>query len=281
MTNNEDDRSALFELLFNGLNEQGYLFQERCCDILRRAERHTEWVVKGYDYPVSLKDRETKVDIVLERQSNPGDPVLFAVVKCKRADPDYEHWLFGAPGLPSGHFVCSLTTLEQTAQIPRSFPRVRVSRLQFQIDTYGAENWTEVKKRPRATGKIPSSQTIEDAFHQVLTGVGGLVHDRFINPWRPDPFEVSVIPIVITTANLYVAHYDIRDVEERTGKIARDKVLFGPKGQDPEQKGWVFVDYSVGDSLTSSEMLDQPKQRSIFVVNAEYIQSFFTQLRPS
>ena len=57
--------------------------------------------------------------------------------------------------------------------------------------------------------------------------------------------------------------------------------FFGPKGHGPEQEEWVFVDYGVGDSLTSPEMVDEPKQRSIFVVNVEYIQRFFSQLRPS
>ena len=76
----------LSELLFNALNEQGYLFQEACKHTLKARERSTEWEVKASEYPVSLEEQDTKVDIVLRSKAQ-SSPELYALVECKRADP--------------------------------------------------------------------------------------------------------------------------------------------------------------------------------------------------
>ena len=279
------------ELLFNGINEQGYLFQERCHEILQTAKRHTSWRVEGYNYPVSLKGQETKIDIVLQEAVDRSLPKLCAVVECKRADPEYVYWLFGAPGLPSGNAEPYLTTLEYTEDRPGVLSEIvaYVSRPTFLLDAYVAQNWMEVKKRTK--GKTSTPQNIENAFVQVLTGAGGLANEQRLQSHRKrSVFKVSFIPVVITTASLYVAQYEIRDVDEKTGRIAKDKVLFGPKDQGPDEEPWVLVNYGVGEALAQPEIprdyngvdpaeLYEFKQRSIFVVNSQHISEFFFNLR--
>lgn len=272
MTDTGTEQDALFDPLFNGLNEQGYLFQEKCCQILQTV-RHTGWTVTRSDHPVSLKDQETKIDIVLQRNT----PERYAVVECKRADPEYVHWVFGAPGSLVGEADCFLTTIEgwDSGPVKGLEPSASVSWNQVSVRTYRAQNWTEVKKDPKR--KVSTSQNIENAFRQVLTGVGGLTQE-LLSEYRPGTSPLALIPVVITTASLFVAHYDIHDVDITTGTIAKEKVLFGPKGQDPEEVEWVLVDYSVGETLTPEAILEGSEQRSIFVVNADHIQAFFSEL---
>lgn len=63
----------LSELLFNGLNEQGYLFQESCAQTLLKHKSHTGWSVPVWDYSMTLPDgQNTRVDIVLSRPEQSG-----------------------------------------------------------------------------------------------------------------------------------------------------------------------------------------------------------------
>ena len=61
----------LSELLFNALNEQGYLFQEACKYALEVNERRTKWKVKANEYPVTIVEQDTKIaHHVLELQKD-------------------------------------------------------------------------------------------------------------------------------------------------------------------------------------------------------------------
>jgi hypothetical protein len=199
--------TELPDLLFNALNEQGYLFQEACKYALEKNERITGWEVKAYEYPVSLVGEDTKVDIVLHAR-RPSSPELYALVECKRADPSYVHWLFGAPGLSAGEPLCSTlgfkshneTSSNQPLQTKRS-----VKRLPFELLTYVAENWLEVKKGSDKRTSTP--QNIENAFGQVLKGVGGFAQEQRDQRRKANThFETFFVPVVVTTASLYVAY---------------------------------------------------------------------------
>jgi len=282
--------TELSDLLFNALNEQGYLFQEACKYALEKNEQRIGWEVKAYEYPVSLAGEDTKVDIVLhaKRQS---PPELYALLECKRADPSYVHWLFGAPGLPFGEPLCSTlgfkshseTSSEQPLQVKRLLPR-----LHFKLLTHAAESWLEVKRGSSKRASTP--QNIENAFVQVLKGVGGFAQEQLHQRRKGHAsIEIFFVPIVVTTASLHVAYYETRDIDLTTGKISKDKVLFGPKGLPAEEYPWVLVDYSVGESVAPQPIptdyhgvdpseLQEHKIRSIFVVNSESLVNFFSRL---
>lgn len=297
----------LSELLFNGVNEQGYLFQEACELVLKTRE--TGWEVIASEYPVSLQAEttvgqpdfthsvkpvslqaeDTRVDILLRARS-PSHPELYALVECKRADPEYVYWLFGAPGLPDGDalcytlgFECSISETNQPLDIKRL-----VKQLGFKLNTYDPKWWVEVKRN--SPKRVSTPQNIETAFGQVLRGVAGFAQEQLAQRRKAhQTFKTFFVPVVITTASLYVAYYRREDVNLSTGKISKDKVLFGPKGQSAEEIEWVLVDYGVGENVAPKPIpenyvgvdpaeLQKHKIRSIFVVNSKSIQSFFSKL---
>lgn len=167
----------LSDLLFNALNEQGYLFREACEQALKNKEGTTGWEVKASEYPVSLQGQDTRVDIVL-RSKTSSSPELYALVECKRADPAYIYWIFGAPGLPFGDALCSTLGLEcRETRSDRPYQASRfVTRLHFNLPTHGAESWLEARKGSDKRTSTP--QNIENAFGQVLKGVGGLAQEQ-------------------------------------------------------------------------------------------------------
>jgi hypothetical protein len=282
---NED----LSELLFNALNEQGYLFQEACEHALKENEEGTGWEVKASDYPVSIQEQDTKVDIVL-RSKISSSPELFALLECKRADPSYVYWLFGAPGLPFGNalfsalgFECHLVRSDSPHRVDRL-----VERLSFKVSTHGVESWLEVKK---GTGKRASNpQNIENAFMQVLRGIGGFAQEQLIQRHKNlIPFKTFFVPVVVTTAKLYVAYYEVKNIDLSSGTINKDRVTFGSRGQPAMEVDWVLLDYGIGrnideDSVPKSYIGVNPnellkyKTRSIFVVNSDNLVLFFSKL---
>ena len=282
--------AELSELLFNALNEQGYLFQEACEHALKEGEDVTKWEVKASEYPVSLEGQDTKVDIVLCSRV-PGSPELYALVECKRADPSYVYWLFGAPGLPFGGALCSTLGFEcREFGVNRPYKARRlVERLHFEINTNGVESWLEVKKNSGRRASTP--QNIENAFVQVLKGVGGFAQEQVSQRGKGrELFKTFFIPVVVTTAELYVASYETKNIDLSTGKIRKDSVRFGSEPEPAMEVAWVMLDYGIGENVAPMSIpesyhgvdpaeLQKYKIRSIFVVNSKYLVHFFSKLR--
>jgi hypothetical protein len=281
--------TELPDLLFNALNEQGYLFQEACKYALEKYEQETGWEVKAYEYPVSLAGEDTKVDIVLQAKRQ-SPPELYALVECKRADPSYIYWVFGAPGLPFGDASCSTLGLEcRETGSDRPYKTNRLlTRLHFELLTHAAESWLEVKRNSAKRASTP--QNIENAFGQVLQGIAGFAYEQSNQRHKSrNLFQTFFIPVVVTTASLYVAYYETKDIDLATGKISKDKVLFGPQNLPAEEYPWVLVDYGVGENVAPQPIpkeyhgvdpseLQKHKIRSIFVVNSESLVNFFSRL---
>ena len=282
--------TELSELLFNALNEQGYLFQEACEHVLKKREEDTGWEVKASEYPVSLEGQDTKVDLVLHSKSQ-NSPELYALIECKRADPSYVYWLFGAPRLPFGRALCSTLGFEcHEFGVNHPYKASRlVEQLHFTIETYDAESWLEVKEVSRKRTSTP--QNIESAFVQVLTGVGGFAQEQIRQKGKGrELFKSFFVPVVVTTAQLYVASYEVKNIDLSTGKIAKAKVSFGTKEEPAMEEGWVLLDYGVGENVAPNPIpenyhgidpveLQKYKTRSIFVVNSKSLVPFFSQLR--
>lgn len=281
----------LSDLLFNAINEQGYLFQEACKYALKSFEDRTGWEVKAYEYPVSLDGQDTRIDIVLHFKTC-SSPEIYALVECKRADPSYVHWLFGAPGLPFGNALCSALGIEcskSSVYKTNVYDRI-VERLNLGIYTHGVESWLEIKTNISKRTSTP--QNIENSFIQVLKGVGGFANEQISQRSKANALcKTFFIPVVITTAKLYVAYYELKDINLYNGKIDKDHILFGSsKGQTTEEDPWVLIDYCAGKNTTPETIpqdhrgidpaeLLKYKIRSIFIVNSKYLVEFFSKLQ--
>ena len=218
---------------------------------------------------------------------------VYAVVECKRADPTYVSWLFGARegGLVSGGCVtlCVETKSEHLQKIEGGSIAHEVRAINTGLTVYDGQNWAEVKSRK--VKRVSNSQTIEDALTQVVRGLEGLAKEhttqRFKNKTH---FRSFFLPIVVTTAKLYVAAYERKNIDIDTGTISKNHVFLG-EGAIAEEIDWVRVDYGVGEnvapdpipnyqgSLNPTDLQDY-KSRSVFIVNSGHLVNFFSRLRP-
>lgn len=277
------------QTLFDGLNEHGFLFQEKCAEVLKQNANKTKWVLHVTEYPISIRNRDSRIDIVLRDKSSHHHQI-YAIVECKRVNPTRGYWLFGKPLQPYFSQPLLINLRSESRGGNRAKTHYDQLKLQFDdIATYLIDNWwLQIGKRGNKIDSSPNP--IEDAFIQACIGASGLAQELDFQLLKSyEKSSILFIPIVITTAPLYVATYELNDVSLASGTINRDKIYFGPSGQEPEKLQWLLVDYGASRSI-SPERLDEDKEgiqpvdleeyhkRSIFVVNSEHIVNFFARL---
>ncbi len=173
-------------------------------------------------------------------------------------------------------------------------PRIRVRQTlkHFDIMTYSAKWWLEVKSRGsnKSEKRFSTPQNIENAFVQVIKGIEGFAREQLKQRNKNAvPSEVLFIPVVVTTAELYVAAYEPKDIDLRSGRIDKEKIWFGQGNGSAEEVPWMQVDYAAGENVvlqpihehdlsTYPRDLQKYKMRSILVANSKNIEAFFSRL---
>ena len=289
--NNSDQN--LEQILFDGLNEHGFIFQEKCTKVLRDNVRNTKWRVERREYPVEINDKSTRIDIVLSDTTDfsQANHQVLAIVECKRVSLSRGYWLFGKPISPFNRQ--SLILWLQAEYSPKGNHSISWTKLQrdFDIHSHLVDNWwLQITKKGGKQKYEASPQPIEDSFFQAFVGVSGIAQEIWENIKKnPKDCSVLFIPVIITTAPLYYAGYDLNDVDLASGYINKNRVFFGELNKKPEELNWIQVNYPVSssvlpkdfilDSRTSSlSELREDYQSSIFIVNSNHIVEFFANL---
>ena len=211
------------EIVASALNEQGYLFHYRITQILQSpdvgiAPQH-KWRVEAVEMPVSLPNGdETRIDIILRHGSQKDNP-WNVVIECKRASPDFKRWIFfGKATNPNNTFWDSSYYMER-ANLAGSWNSQENPSLTHYVERITADegcplfeyamearlNRTEDKKK-----RISSTEAIETAFQQVALGQAGLVRKLITGK----ALNFRTIPVVITSAELVSAEFDVKQVSE-------------------------------------------------------------------
>jgi hypothetical protein len=236
---------AAFEI---ALNRHGYPFQYavlRRAKELREAER-SRFIFEVAEFPVSAGDASTRIDFVLKHQ----DARIYLVCECKRANPAVANWCFArAPYMRRGRggdpFIHELLTLHSTSRAlgPQATAGVMVAQT-FDAASIGIEVRTQVKGDARGARE----GAIEEAATQVMRGLNGLI--SFVQPresffgeqFRGGEIALSFIPVVFTTATLYLTSADLQTTDVETGRIDLSTAPF-------ERKGWLGYQYHQGPQL--------------------------------
>lgn len=288
----------LNEILFNGLNEQGFILQEKCSKVINETSSLTRWRVHTTEHPVSLKDQDTRIDIIIT-ETGLSNSSKFGVIECKRVNPAYHCWLFGNPLYETP--IHALAQIVKLSVGDNNNLNVVPIRHDFDVNTYIITNWwmqVNINPRKERNKKYSDPQPLENAFIQACLGVGGLLTERVrqisktIKDGAKEFYDISdtyFIPIVVTTCHLYVTRYDLSDVDISNGSIEKDKMSLVGLPDSSEPVNWVLVDYGA-PSKTIPDMifesfhgvdpveLEPYNRRSIFVVNSSHLTDFLADL---
>jgi len=219
------------------------------------------------------------VDVLAETSVGNGRIVLILPAECKKADPKLKHWVF-EPHRPAG--IHDMPYFMFTKDGKNSFTQdYNLPNLGY--NTYSDyENCVNVFEFNEANGALNRSNEkalrAYYAIKQANEAVPGIV-EKIPSLSRQSAAKNFIIPIVVTTANLWIAQYDPQDISKATGEIDTAKL-------ELVQRDWLLHHYPLAfheqtrGSLVGSTTNDiiRPDKSPTFVVNSVKLPDFVTKL---
>jgi hypothetical protein len=269
------------------LNVHGYGFQYAVIDVAISCleKRTSPWVFEVSEFPVETNGVSTHIDFVLRNQKEP----FYLVGECKRADPAISNWCFVKVPYISRKIQYGQ---ERVVREVLLYAENKTNPPTVDLDWTNRSNEIyrlafEVKGDVKGEGKFGRGQ-INDAITQVMRGQNGLInffatrmqdsiglpfgdHGRNLN-------SVSFIPVIFTTAKLWVSDVNLSEADIATGNIDLSEINL-------ETKDWLLYHYSqtpdilhdYGEFLEISELSDAlylDYTRTIPIVSASGISTF-------
>lgn len=224
------------EWTIHALNIHGVFFERSCSTLISGTNG---WRVLATNYPVEFpppngpwRGKESSLDIWARRDNDPRF-VVDALIECKKANPDFVNWIL----FPKSEY-----------STPSTFSFARVDN----EHTAGANPpWSSRTSLARGTTTIPivndarevrgeyakvhgnnktktSNAAIQEAASQVALGTRAIVHEEGVllgkgrvSPEHPAPpwGTKLYIPLIVTTALLFIAQFDSKSVKLSSGEI--------------------------------------------------------------
>jgi hypothetical protein len=215
------EQESLLAGLRKGLNEaldvHGYGFQHAVVRAFKEllSRGRSPWSRPTVEFPVEARGKPTRIDIVLEHPQ--AD--IWLVCECKRVNPAYADWCFLRAPFSDRGSLARQVYLESLVWVDG--PRRAVTR---PTPLHGSDRiyhlGIEVKGTRQGDPRGRSAGAIEDAVTQVLRGQNGLID--FLGHSERAATELKVLsflPVVITTANLWVTDADLSEAELASGHV--------------------------------------------------------------
>ena len=235
------------EWTIRALNIHGLFFERWCQDVVRRTGR---WQVKSTNYPVEFppakaqpRSRESSaVDIWAELPVG-SDQKLTLLIECKKHNPEFVNWIF-FPNSASPDSTGSISQIDNTeiaTSSSRWLPHIRLGHTELLFITTNEfretrQDYSSMKNRRDKTRT--ANATVSEAAYQIALARQAIVMEEVgfsealgvrrdlvrAMPWG----RQTVIPMIVTSARLWLCHFDPRDVSASTGEIPLSKATLAP-----------------------------------------------------
>ncbi len=308
-------------LALKALGWHGDLFHQSCLSELSKANGLK---VIGRELPIEVYGQKTRIDILA---LTPIFPFKHCVIECKRAHPDFKAWLFlkekkegpfdsstnefarnenGITIEEGSHALVDHIIKEKNASdinltlyrriyIPKIFETNKV--IQAPICWNGIEVKFEQEKdrelKLKDIKKLTNKDRIEEACNKVLVGSRGLAlqflsNSEFRN--NPNIKITDFLPIILTTAKLYMIDADSEQIDLSEGIIIKER----EKDVSIAEHPWLIYNYKphfmVNDGadvpivtnagyyhLHESGSFPKNSVLSVFIVNSDCLSEFLKQ----
>lgn len=271
------------------LNEQGFLFQQRTLGTIQSYEDGA-WTTAAVEYPISFGlpgSFETKIDAVLEHEDS-HKWTWHLTLECKRAHKDFKRWIFfdresQMEGIDGSRIFFQRADLSGSwLRRPDTLPPIihRIDNIVTPADCEVFNFYLEARiNRAKSPQRTSATQAIEESMRQVGRGLVGLSRDLVSRQQT----NFRILPVIVTTADIYAAEFGLTDVSLDRGMIAPDAISLSPKK-------WLAVNYRLDGSISRFAELttNRPKSvseamwtrfvRSVFVVRSECLPEFLDWL---
>jgi hypothetical protein len=243
------------------LNRHGYGFQFTVLEIAEHLVRKVDedqrsrWRFLFSEVPVEVQGSGTRIDFILSRsRSDKSSPFFYLIGECKRANPALSNWCFiRAPRVrrnqSKGNDSLLVETVIQTSGV--DLFKIIVSNLNPLTDAY--HFGVEVRAAKPGEDKGESGRAIEDAVTQVLRGLNGYLEALSQNKQLVEGNITHLLPVIFTTAQLWVSKADLGLAELATGNIDLSKDKF-------ESVPWLWYQYHMSPGLKHTS-ISRPKDQ--------------------
>ena len=282
MNANEKNDEEFSDSFTKVLNRHGYSFQY---SVLRKAfelksNGRSNFTFEASEFPVEVQGTNTRIDFILRRDyySFANVCLFLLIAECKRANPALSNWCF----------VKAPYTYRSWGNIERLLTESLTHNYDSSIDSLTQQSFViddpyhigfEVRSDQKGDSSGESGQAIEKAASQVLRGVNGFVKTmQKENPLWENYKSVNFLPVIFTTANLFVSDVDVSSADLKTGNL---------KVSDEQIKpvDWLYYQYpmsvglkhsldSLNESADISSLLMNDYLRTILVVSSTGIENF-------
>lgn len=275
----QENASRIVGSFENALNEHGYGFQYA---VLRLAEKlagsgKSLWGTSVTEFPVEVQKSGTRIDFVLQHRQRS----IYLLAECKRANPSLHDWCFVKSSFVPYVEAARTAFIEGLDRSSDGIISTRIEILAHSNDIYHVA--AEVK------GKTPGDRggqgrgAVEEAASQVCRGSNGMIdffskHPNFFAGLQGDVRFIGFLPVIFTTARLWISKVDLGSADLASGKINLKEV-------GCEEKPWLFYHYNQSpalkhslnpsvDSRTLEAILYNEYVRTIAIVSASGIRDF-------
>ena len=267
------------------VNRQGYAFQNallRQCVGLNES-RKSSWSFEAAEFPVEVNGDGTRIDFVLWADQRP----YWLLAECKRVNPALADWLFLRTSYVRRYARTEQIIAEQVAKDASGCCSADGVEIWNPHPHFVGHRGFEV--RTEKEGESGSSRdAIEEAAGQVLRGLNGMVNHLTRQPTALGPGRRRILlPVIFTTANLWVSDADLSNSDVRTGRI-------DPKALNPLKVSYLFYQYHLSPGIKHgvgpSSIIREPFAgglslvlarsfiRTVAIVCADGVEDFLTQL---
>ena len=265
------------------INRHGYSFQY---SVLKKAselssEGRSNFKFEASEFPVEVQGTNTRIDFILRRHysSRFNFNAFFLIAECKRANPALSNWCFvKAPYIHRSNWGNTERLLTESLIRNDDGSTVSLTQQAFIIENPYHIGF-EVRSNQKGDSCGESGQAIEKAASQVLRGVNGFVKTmRKENPLWENDKSVNFLPVIFTTANLFVSDVDLSSADLQTGDLKVSDEQIKPVDwlyyQYPMSVGLKHSIDSLNESVDVSSLLMNDYLRTILVVNSTGIENF-------
>ena len=234
--------------------------------------------VSKREYPYStvnvLNDQmkeliEGTIDILATTMVS-GDTALCLCIECKKADPSVKHWVFelrttGEEKYPFVYYDKDADNLNFKKNI--FFDSLGYAGMQYFDKAIQAHQLHSEKG-------ILSRNQGENVYNAALSA------NKAVKAFAPaeykifqllnlqDKVNILFLPVVVTTANLWVSKYHHQHVSWDTGEV-------DPKSLRLEEKDWVHYEFPLSFNLKLADKdTDEPDKSPTFIVKANKFNRF-------
>ncbi len=271
------------EGITSAINKHGHAFHQ---SVLRETERLFElrtskFLFEAAELPVDVGDQHSRIDAVLKHRDRP----TYLVLECKRVDSSTA-WCFSSVPFVrrdnNSHellFDIFQRLDEFSGQAITFSPSLSTERL-FELGL----PFDSGKKGDGGGWK--DRDDVEKSVSQAILGAAGLINcmNRNLEIIMPRE-DAMIIPVVLTTAELYLSGADLSRVNLESGKMCESEI-------HPQPIDWLWFRYHASSrishpvnrgqyrfashELTLSRLLDRDHSKTVAIVNALGLSAFLS-----